>query len=282
MTSAFDPRIVQVTIAFPERTLTFEGLSIYASGQKVTSSSMSTCQCRILNLTKEQRNYIVSQTSAYAKNRTGIPLSIDVGRQSYGTFRLFQGFVQSSTTTQPPDIGIVLESLTNSAQTQFTTTNTQSELTQLSIIAQSVAANNGLTLNFLATDKQIENFSYNGSVAYQINSLNAIGNIIAFVDNEVLTVVDAGKPNKPGSRVLNAATGMVGIPQTTINGVIVRMMIDNTVQIGNMITLQSTELPAANGDYIISQLFYDVASRDQQFYYTLVCIAPAYYSGTLG
>lgn len=273
MTTIFDDRIIQVDIQFPDGALTFEGLSIYITGQKFLSAMQNTCQCKILNLTKEQRNYILSRTSPLNINLTPVPMSIRVGRKSYGTFVLFNGYISMSKSTQPPDIGVILTSLTNNFEIGNILSDTQSVSTSMQTIAQNIANNNNLTLDFQATDKQISNFSYNGSVAYQVNELNDFGGIIAFLNNKVLTVLDAGKANNKGSRLVSVATGMVGIPEFTHAGIIVRMMIDNTVQLGNMITIQSEMLPAANADYIIQKITFDAASRDQQFYYILDCLA---------
>lgn len=273
MKSAFDSRIVQVSILFPEGALLLEGLSIYAIGQKFQGAAFNTCECRIYNLTKEQRNYILSRTSPLNNPRTPIPMVLSVGRESYGTFELFSGYIQKSSTTQPPDIGITLVALTNSFLVGTLLSETQPATTQLRIIAQSIADNNGLILNFLATDKQINNYCTSGCAAYQVDDINKMGGIVAGVEGGVLTVTDVGQPTNAGSRIISAATGMVGIPEFWENGVIVKMMIDNTVQLGNKITLQSMQVPAANGDYIVIAILYDVASRDQQFFYTLTCLS---------
>jgi hypothetical protein len=274
---------VQVTIQFPDETLTFEGLSIYASGRKYRATLNNTCECRIYNLTKEQRNYILSRTSPLNNPRQRINMAINVGRESYGTFTLFNGSIGRSSATQPPDIGVSLIALTNNLEIGVILGDNQAGLAQLSQIAAKVASSNGLSLDFKATDKQIANFSYNGSAAYQIRELNDMGDIIASVDNNVLTVVNVGQANNDGSFLVNSANGMVGIPQFTDSGVLVKIMINNIVQLGNRITLQSDMLPAADGDYIVQGIIYDVASRDQQFFYTLDCltITRAFVAGSL-
>lgn len=282
MASAFDQRIVQVSIDFEGETLSYDGaLSIYATGQKIMGAYMNECQFRIYNLTKEQRNYLLSKTSPLKNPRTPVKMSLDVGRESYGTFRLFDGYVVSSSATQPPDVGIILMSITNNYQMGVILSDTQGSITPLRTIAQKIADNNGKKLDFQATDKQISNFSYNGSAAQQLNKLNQMGGIIAFIDNDILVVLDSNKSRGSTARVLNSSTGMVGIPQFTQNGVIVRMMIDNTVQIGSLVRVESEIIPAANGEYIVQKIFFEVASRDQQFFYTLECRSKDYYPGTL-
>lgn len=281
MVSAFDTRIVQVSIQFEDGIQTFQGLSIYATGQKFLAATQNQCEFKIFNLTKEQRNYILTRTSPYQLQRQPIRMFLDVGRESYGTFRLFDGFVWTSNITQPPDIGIILTAITNNFATGVILSNTQSSVTQLRVVAQTIADNNGLKLDFQATDRQIDNYAYNGSAGFQINSLNEIGGIIASVDQGTLTVINAGQPLSGGARVLSAATGMVGIPQITQKGIVVKMMLDNTIQLNKLVSVESEVLPAANGDYIVEKIVFEVASRDQPFFYTLDCRIPAYYSGTI-
>lgn len=283
MTRAFDPRIVQVTLEFPSGNLTYEGLSIYATGQKYFSTVWNTCNCTIYNLTKDQRNYILSRTSPMNVPPTNVKMSLNVGRESYGTFTLFNGNVSKSRTTQPPDIGVELIGITGLARAGFIRTDSNAATTQLSTIAANIASANGVALNFLATDKAIENYNFTGAAIHQVRDLNNMGDIIASIDNDVLTVIDAGNATNEGSILISAKTGMVGIPQFNESGVTVKMMIDNRVKIGNRITVQSEKVPAANGDYIVEAMFYEVASRDQQFFYTLECRSVNYslVAGTL-
>ena len=284
MTSAFDNRIVKVSLEFEDGISTFEGLAITANGRKYNNEIMNECQCNIYNLTKDQRNYILRRTSPLLITKTPIKMMLDVGRESYGTFRLFNGMVNLSNTTQPPDIGLSLFALTNSYAQGIITGSTQAAQSSLKTIAQSIATANGLTLDFdesQVTDKQIENFSHSGSVASQIKKLNEIGNVIAFIDNETLILLDSNKTKKGEARIISAATGMVGIPTLTQNGVIVKMMLDNSVELGSLITVQSEMLPPANGDYKVIKIDFEVASREPAFWYTLECQTLDYYLGTV-
>src|SRR6478609_2387546 len=109
MTSAFDPRLVRVGIETADDTIVLDGLDIRAQGQIFFSPTNNVCNLRISNLTKELRNYILSRSTPYKtqNNQAGTPAKVflDVGRQSYGTFRLFEGLVYTSSVTPPPDIG---------------------------------------------------------------------------------------------------------------------------------------------------------------------------------
>ena len=277
MALAFDDRIVEVSIEFPSGTRTYQsigttGLSIYATGQKFDAALSGDAEIRIFNLTQAEQNFIISQTSPLQANRTLIPVLLNVGRKSYGTFTLFRGLIFRSGISQPPDIGVIMSCNVNYTLAGSTISDTHPATTFLSTICANIAANSGYVSNFLATDKQISNYSYNGSLAYHVNQLNNMGGIIAFVDNNVLTVRNKGAATNSVPRVISAATGMVGIPTFTMNGITVTMMIDNSVNIGNIITIQSQQLPAANGNYVVQKIVFDLASRDAQFYYTLICV----------
>jgi hypothetical protein len=280
MTSAFDQRIVQLSIQIQDQTYTFDGLDIRARGQKFWSSQMSQCSAIISNLTKEQRQDILTRASPIqrAGDLHPIRMTLDVGRQSTGTFRLFEGDVFQGGVTQPPDIGITLNSLTNNFIKAQTVSNTQPASAELESIAATVAADNGLTLDFQATPRTIENYSFTGSPDQEIVKLNQMGNIIAAVDGKTLIVCDADKPRGKSTRLINANTGMVGVPQPTSQGCVVQLMIDNTVQIGGEVQVESIINPGVNGNYYIRRMDFEIANRDDPFWYTLECVSPSFYT----
>jgi hypothetical protein len=280
----FDDRIVQVDIAFPSGTKTYKsvgsnGSSIYATGQKFDAAIMNQCDIRIYNLTPEERNFIISQTSPFLNPRTIIPITLSAGRVSYGSFILYNGYIGLSGTTQPPDIGVTLTALVNFTLAGVTTSNTQPGIASLSTICANVAAQNNLLLNFVATDKQISNYNYNGSVAYQVNALNTVGGIVASIDAGVLTVKNKGQSIGEAIEV-SAATGMVGIPTFTYNGIRVTMMINNQVNLNSLIRIESAQLPAANGNYVVQKILFELASRDNPFFYTIEAINASWATST--
>lgn len=284
MTSAFDDRIVRVGIEVNGEFLTFEGLDIHARGTKWQSALMSSCEVRIDNMTKAQRKFILTQASPIARPPAllkPINLTLDVGRKSYGTFRLFEGQVFQGGATQPPDIGIFLSSLTNNYQLAMTGNFTQSSIVTLKTIAQQVANSftPPLALEFTATNKQIENFSYTGSPQGMIDLLNQMGGVIAHIDNKTLIVMDATQSRGNTVRLINMTNGMVGVPQPTANGAMVKMMIDNSIQVGGEVQVESIINPGVNGNYIVRQLDFELANRDTPFWYSLQCVSKELFIG---
>lgn len=281
MVSAFDQRIVKATIEFEDGINIFEGLNIRATGQKFANAFSNSCECAIYNLTSEQRNYILSRTSPLSTHRTNIRFTLEVGRESYGTFLLFDGSIWKSAMTQPPDIGVILESYTGVYQATQTTSKTYPPNALLSQIAKTIADDLGLVLINHATDKIVGNVSHSGSVNAQLQQLNNVGGIVAYPDNGNLYVLNAKTPLPGAARVINSSTGMIGIPQITDYGVAVSLMMDNTINLGGLVRIQSMENPAANGDYYVEKIVYDVANREQPFWQNLLCRAPQYAAGTV-
>jgi hypothetical protein len=97
--------------------------------------------------------------------------------------------------------------------------------------------------------------------------LNSIGGINAFQDDGVLVVKDAGVPLRNTLKIVSSSTGMIGIPEFTEQGIRVKFLLDNTVLIGSLIRIQSNIYSAANGEYIIYKLSFEIATRDTPFYY---------------
>lgn len=286
MTSAFDPRIVRLGLQIDQDFVVFEGLDMRIQGQKFSSPTFNSCNVKISNLTRDQRNYVITRASPYTTSkhpsRTPISMTLDVGRQSYGTFRLFEGDVFASTVTQPPDIGVTLRSLTQSLQSSLVVSLSMNATTPLQEIAQQVANLNGLILSFQASPRMISNFSHTGAASKLIDKLQLVGDVIAFVDNKTLVVID-NDAYRNSSRIfdLNINTGMVGVPQATESGIMVQMLVTPDVQVGDRVNLQSKINPAVNGDsYMINSIAFDIANRDNPFFYTLFLKNNDYVTGT--
>lgn len=264
---ALDPRVVKVSIEIRGQIKTYEGIEIRASGTKYASANQNECEIRLTNLTKATSDYILAETSAYNFNRTPKIVTLEAGRVSYGTSKIFVGNVISSVITQPPDKTVVLKCLTADFFKGIVVSQSENSTAQLSKIAQGVANNIGMPLVFEAQDKQVSNYNYTGPALKQVQGLGEAGGVVAYVDNDTLVVKDAKAPLRGVIPIISAATGMVGIPEITIWGVKVKYLLDSTSRLGGAIRVKSVENPAANGDYSIFQLGFEITNRDVPFYW---------------
>lgn len=307
--SIYDDRLVEIALELKPGVMTkFSALAIFATGIKFGNANQNQCEVRIYNLTKEQRNYIIKQSSPLKQPRTLINMTLSVGRKSYGMFQLFTGQVIASDVTQPPDIGIILRGLSSNflqgaiSATQFGPTAPLSQIAQgiatqvkVNPATDSEAASTGaatgaaasvLSLDFQATDKQISNFSYTGHPINGIEKLGEAGavgggaGVDAFIDNNTLVVIDSDKARKGAAIAVNETTGMVGIPQVTQQGVNVTVMINPQIQLGGSIIVTSILNPAANGTYKIIKINFEIANRDVPFWYVLETSNLGQFQGT--
>lgn len=281
MISAFDNRLITLGIDLGTgETVTYDQqFYISATGTKYANPNLGEMEVRIDNIDEKTRNFLLTQTSPLQIPRRPKLVTLDVGRVSYGTFRLFQGDVLASCPTQPPDIGLTLRSLTLGFMLGNPIAITQAATANLRAISQQVANQLGVTLNFLATDKQIDNYSFTGGALKQVQKLEDAGNVLAFVDNDTLVVMDNTGQRNPAPILINSDTGMIGVPEVTETGTRVRMLINNQIRVGDAVTIVSDINPAANGDYVVFRLLFQIASRDTPFYWIIEARSKKYALG---
>jgi len=289
MANAFDNRIFDLTISLAGEIIAQYDQSFYiiATGTRYTNGNFGECAMRIDNISKIIRDYIITQTTPWANPRQNAQITLNVGRESYGTFQLFQGDMIGANVTQPPDIGLTFRAATSAATIGYANAVSSPPSATLLSICQQVANNlsagspTPIVLDFQSTQggKSIGNYTFSGPVTNQVNKLATLADITAHVENGKLTILDIGTPRVAVPIVVNAQTGMVGVPEITEIGVRVRMLIQNNILLGSPVTVQSVLNPSANGNFYVVRLSFEVASRDTPFYW-IMDLRPA--NATLG
>lgn len=274
---ALDPRLVRVTFEDEGIIDVFTAdMSITCKGARTGSWVQNTCDITIANIDKDTRDRLA--TKYMPENQLNVHkvtrgfVFIDVGRESTGYHRLFEGDIYLIGITEPPDITLVVNVVSNYfsksdlASKNFGLTNT------LSGIAQSVADDMGLQLDFLASsDLTIANQYYHGDVAGQLRIFDYIPFVDAFVDNGKLIIKDSGVAISDNVTLIDVDNEMIGIPAFSDVGLNVTFLIRPGIRVGSIVRIESKIYPATNGDYVIVNLEFDVASRDTQFYFRAFC-----------
>jgi hypothetical protein len=223
---------------------------------------------RVCNLDKATRDFILTETSPLNQNRTPKKLIVEAGRKSWGTAQIIVADIISATVTQPPDIWLVMKALTSNFYNGQTVSRPYGGVTPLSSVADQIAKDLGLALDFQADDKNLANWSFIGGAGRQVNKLEQAGNLSVFVDDERLVVKPKRQPLANSAKLLDIDSGMVGIPEISPYGVKVTYMLDNTSKLGGELIVRSVQNPAVNGRYCIYKLGFNIANRDTPFYYT--------------
>lgn len=271
-----DLRRIRIGVEVSGQINWYEGLRIKASGTKYANPLQNECQVTIGGLKASVRDYLLSETSPYNSNRTPKRLIVEAGRISTGLFRIFTGDILSAEPGPPPEVEITLKAKTQSAQSGNIVAIAGAAISKLSGISRRVADEMKLGLDFQALDRNIGNFSFSGAAIKLVNQLQETGNVRAFIDDESLIVKDYDKALSGRLKILNMNSGMVGIPKQTEKGVDVTFLIDSESLLGGMLRLESRFNKAINGDYVIDQLKFDIASHDDPFFYTATCTRYGY------
>lgn len=261
-------RRVRVGIEVSGQIKWYERLRVKITGTKYANPLQNDCNVVIQNLKRDTRDYIVTEASPFNTNPNPKRLIVEAGRISTGLTRIFIGDIVSAEPSSPPDIALTIRALTENSKSGKIVAKSAPAQSKLSNIAKAAAQDLGLTLEFQADDKNIGNYGHTGSSLKEVDKLQQAGGVSAYVDDGKLVVKNALAPLTGRMRVLNKRTGMVGIPKPTEKGLKVTFTIDSETVLGGGLRLESQINPAANGDYVITQLSFEIASHEQQFWYT--------------
>lgn len=262
-----DPRIVRIGIEVNGALKTYDGLWCTASGTKFANPIEDECEVKIANLDEATRNFILTETSPFNGNKTPKRLVVEAGRESTGVARLFVGDITATSISQPPDIILTIKAKTGQAARGKIVARQAPASAKLSQVAGQVAQDLGATLDFQASDKSIGNYSHSGAAARQVGKLADSGDVDVYLDGNTLVVKDANVPLTGRLRILDADSGMIGIPEITEQGIKVKYLLDNQTALGGALRIVSRLNPAASGEYAIYKLGFEVASRDTPFYW---------------
>jgi len=262
-----DPRVIRVGIEVNGKLKIYEGLAITATGTKYANANQNECEVKIANLDKSTREFILTETSPFNKNKTKKLLRLEAGRKSTGVSTVFVGNISKSSPSQPPDISITLKCLTLNYQKGNVVAAVSKSSQSVKDISQGVADSLGVPLNFQAEDKEVSNYSYSGASLNQVEKLGELGDYNAFIDDAMLVVKGMNIPLINTLKIVDLDSGMIGIPEVTEQGIKVKFLFDNKTTLGGRMRIKSKIYPSTNGDYVIYKLGFELASRDVPFYW---------------
>jgi hypothetical protein len=214
--TAVDERIVTLALEINGQLKTYSSpMFISSTGKKTTNPLESEIEVKIANLTKEDTDYLLTNCSPFNKNNTPKLLVLSAGRVSTGVNEIFRGNITKLVPSQPPDIMLSFKCKANQFLKGKIVASQQPPSVPMSTIANQVASDCGLSCDFQATDKNVANYAFAGGALKQVNKLAEMGGVNAWVDGDKLMVTDQNVPLKGVLRVLDAQSGMVGIPEIT-------------------------------------------------------------------
>lgn len=272
-----DKRICYVQIQTPDGDKEIHNLSIKGKITRKMSETGSEGEVSIANLAREDVEYLTTYTSPYVDQSKKKKINVFAGYESTGVSMIFAGDIYSALPEGMPDTWLKIKAKTNYFEQQNIITYAQEPATTKEI-ATNIASQLGYSISWKSkSQKIIDAFNFYGAKARLLNKLNQLDNFRAFIDNNVLYVIDKddtpptdnqGSTQKESGtiKIINGDTGLIGLPQPDEYGVKIKVLLDPSVTLGDWFKLESQRLPIVNGFYQVYEMTYDFATREPQYY----------------
>lgn len=138
---------------------------------------------------------------------------------------------------------------------------------KLSDIAKTIANAYDMTLDFQAEDKDIGDYSWNGSTHGQFESFIKNYGVKAWCANSVFYVADKDKPDKQTRAIeIDCESGLIGQPEPTGKGLNFTTLLRPSLKINTQINMKFTKFPMLNGQYNIMSIQHKGSNYDGEFY----------------
>lgn len=263
-------RVVAVDISTASgQTKRLQGIDVKFNVEKFMSELSNQATIELCNLSRDDMEYLTTFTSQWIAQQVPKSISLYAGYEDAGGASLiYTGNIVEAVPSSPPDIWLSCKAITGYYKKKETISKTIIQPISVKELCEQVSTWTELRLSFESTvSKVLDSFSFTGNKIDLIGELNRIGGLIAFEDDGLLNVLDVDAIRKGTFiRQMSEKSGMVGIPKVNAMGCDVTCLLDNSLKIGQLIELESTLIPQANGKYQIITIRYDGHYRGNPFY----------------
>lgn len=243
-------------------TLSLSGLRMNASVTK-TGQFMSVAELTVYGMTLSQINQltVIGFGRFRPENNTITLLAGDVGGSLSDVFdgTILSAFFDGDV----PDAGFHV-----SARTAYLLANAPVAPASFNggadaaVILAQMAKQAGLGFINNGVSVQLSNAYYPGTIWAQIAKTCEHANVNFAIERNTLEIWPAsGSRNSNGTKtIVSPATGMVGWPQFSGNGIELRTLFNPTIRFGDIISVRS-ELTAACGDWLVTCITHNLAAE---------------------
>lgn len=273
---------VELDLGGGQKVVLDERLWLHVRITKAAMAIQSRANIEVGGLSKQEREAVLTKFSARAKylRDNGAPnldinfvfVKVTAGYKIDGkdkTSIIFHGQVAlSEISSPPPNMTIQITAFTN----QIDRTNVSMVMptnATLREYASFVAQQAGLRLEFDSVHGDDDSMNMGiqaATVQAMVVDLQNYNrqDIIAFVDDEVLYVLDRGKSSKTSNPF--QISQFIGVPTWNEWGIDFRCMFDDRIKLAGAVIPMSKVNPAINqGTFIPMRIEYDLTSRSSQF-----------------
>lgn len=276
-------RICYIEISAPSGIKQIKNIALKGSVSRRMGSVAAEAKVSVANLAKDDIEYLSTYMSSYVEPDKRKQIAIYAGYQDSGYGLIFRGDIIQAVPEGVKDIWLNIDAKTNYFNRQNLITYSVTSPVTTKQMAQNVANQLGVSLSWKSkSQKIIDSINFVGAKAKLIDELNKYGDFVAFLDNDVLKVVDkdenapafknsqsetsAGNNSDGSVKLINLSSGLIGVPQATEYGAKFKVLLDPTLNPSDWVKLESEKFPAINDYYQIYSLKYDFSSREKNFY----------------
>lgn len=268
----FSRRIIELTFMLGEGdfgeagmdTVTLSGLRCSANITKAGGVSMSNLDLRVWGMSLDQMNKLtVLNKLAYPQQRFNTVV-VSAGDEDSGLSVVFQGTIQEAWADgrDAPDMMFhvaafsgLFESIKAVPPTSFKGT------VDVATVVAGIAQQMGLSLENSGVTGKIADPYLPGALGSQLRSIARAAHISYHIDttDQTLAIWPQGKSRDGELVEVSAASGMVGYPAFTQNGVQLVTLYNPSLVFGRSIVVKS-QLTAANGTWVIASVSHNLDS----------------------
>ena len=263
-------RICQLTFETQTGFKTATNLSVSFRIKKTQSASMNEANIAIDGLSTEDINTLTTIASQMFTPQIRRPLVKIVAGYEDNYSEIFSGGLWQAIPSQRPNRKISCIAYSGAS---IKLKNIDISLVNASLYAvvDSICNALGFKKNVQVPNIQISSFIYKGDGYTAVSELSKYGNFRAYIEDDIVTINEGGVIKGTGRQIINANTGMIGLPEVTDYGCNVKYRMNSFAKCGSQIELKSKIIPMANGLYIILNLEHVGDFRGSDWYTVAEC-----------
>lgn len=270
-----DIKTIRTTIILAEgefegggNTKIIEGLATEVEIQKNGLPEKNTAKVKIYNLKMDdmqKMTFLAFRPLQKRKNK--ILIEAGIAGQELGI--VFKGDINSAAPdfNDVPDVSFTIEAMTAgwSYQLADSPTSIDGEQDAATLIEQ-FAKEAGFAFVNNNVSATVKNTTYNGSPVQKAQQCAAEINVELLIDDETFTIQPWGTP-RGDAVLLSAASGMVGYPTFTQDGVKAKSFFNPKLKLGGQVKIESI-VPKANGYWKLTKLTHSLSAYCQTTQWT--------------
>lgn len=244
-------------------TVTLSGLRIKADIQQFGGDAMPQVQLRVYGLPAQMINQLTAigpiNSSIMYKNS----VLIAAGDAGSALTTIYSGTIWQAwgDFNQMPDTALNIAAVGGlAASLKPVGASSYPGSADVGTIMQQLATTAGFNFVNNGVSVQLSNPYFPGTALAQIRECAQAADINFTIDTGTLQIWPKGGARNSLPATISPATGMVGYPTFSSNGVMVTTIFNPSVVIGGMIQIQSS-LPAATGQWIATQISHSLESE---------------------